>query len=645
MSLSVRAVTWALLSVFFLFSPSVAKENENLRKIIVKTLYSQRDADRVREELARYLDADPVARRLHEESGFRYAARPSGKFYIVAIEPLRKEDAKRLLPVVRRRFADAFSNRYIPPVTKEKERPKPVEESVQGEKEDEAKVTASSSRDEKAVVSQKIDVQKSTEAVPAVVSSSKAKSEKREVDEPIDPQAAVEAVDRADEPEIPMPSVETATIVPPKPQNTGKQPLSSKTEENGTTPSRSSVTEEGSASSSIGKYRQILIYLSAALGAGLLLLSAGWLLLRRRHGKKEVDGDNRSMGLLVAQMDRPFASALEGMNHAIRNLYERVGEDETAKKELKRIEQAGRQIETALADVKDIAALAAGNKPEVRPRRFDLNDILEQLAETFSCDEAWGGVALTYDVDTAMPIRFVGDGKRLKRLLCHTLHAAALRMRRGTAYLSVHEERDESSEDESRTLLIWKLVCRSDGTLAAPSEEALWHSDLGTKLAEAMGARIDWMEEERGMVWKMEIEMEIYDVKNRRKYHLPSRSYMQKRIFIVDPDKNAAKSLEKMLRFFHYQVRYLASLEERDRRQREPWDMLFIDEAALRGNHVVSLAEMKKRMARKVVVVARPKSLETLRYEFEEADGFLARPFTHRQLLGLIVRQFGQHWY
>ncbi|GEM_PF-6573730 len=636
----VKPMVWAGMILLLQLFASAGQETQRFKKIIVKTFYSQERAQKVLETLVHHLNSYPRLRQLQKEKGFRYVARPSGRYYIVAVEPLDKESLRAVLPIVRRRFPDAFANRYYPPT------PQSVEESATAQE-------------------QELPAEANVERKKA--ESAQKASPSEEVTTPVPPVALPEAMSEpAPKQEMSEKMRETKKVQEPIAQEEATPPLSAETVPRAETLPSEVVTQTAEeiasaqepsarqadapklpapAQAKDGASSRMPWYLLALL-AGLGTVAGGWFFYKKRAAREDASKKRGALSGLVEQMDQPFISAMETLNSSIQALQRRMDGDEQTAKQFETMERAGKRMEIAWADMKDIALLATGVRPHNYPRRFDLNDILEQLAETFKAEEISRDVGITYDVDTQMPIRYIGDSKRLKRTLYHALFASALRMRQGGCiYLSVREEQEERDENESRTRLIWKLVCRSEGPLTAPDEEVLWHADLSARLAEAMGAQTDLLEDERGLIWKMGLPIEIFDAKNRRKYHLPSRAYMKKRVYIVDPDRVAAKSLEKMLRFFHYDIHYLASLAERDRRQKEPWDLLFIDEKALREDDAVSMEELKSRIATKVIVIARPGHLERVRYEFAEADAFLQRPFTHRQLLGLLVRQFGQSWY
>ena len=139
-----RAVFTCILLSVVLFASSE-------RKIIVGSFTTEQGAQHALKQFQEKLSTDFVA--AQQRLGFAVVARPSGRQYIIAIEPFPSyKEAKKVKKMLPKKYASAFINRYTPSV-----RPPspvasaPVQQSqavvvVEKEKEDDnaAKVTETS---------------------------------------------------------------------------------------------------------------------------------------------------------------------------------------------------------------------------------------------------------------------------------------------------------------------------------------------------------------------------------------------------------------------------------------------------------------------------------------------------------------------
>ncbi len=101
------------LSLLFLvlWLPLVASTE---KKIIIASFPTQQQADRALSLFKSKLSTTLIAKQ--RQSFFNIVARPSGKSYIIAIEPLQNyQEAQAVKLLLPREYSDAFINNYTPP--------------------------------------------------------------------------------------------------------------------------------------------------------------------------------------------------------------------------------------------------------------------------------------------------------------------------------------------------------------------------------------------------------------------------------------------------------------------------------------------------------------------------------------------------
>ncbi len=85
------------------------------KKIIVSSLGTPEKAERALNELQHYLEAYPDISSLLDENGIALHTRPSGKYFIVVIEPFsNKEHLSKVKQTIQQRYPGLFVNNYTP---------------------------------------------------------------------------------------------------------------------------------------------------------------------------------------------------------------------------------------------------------------------------------------------------------------------------------------------------------------------------------------------------------------------------------------------------------------------------------------------------------------------------------------------------
>lgn len=108
----VTRIQWIVITLF-VFAATIVEAQESY-KVVLASFKTFKEAKSVLEELKPHLDAEDE--RLKEECGFEYVARPSGKAFLVGIEPIgSKEEAQKILKHYKRSYADAYINKYYGP--------------------------------------------------------------------------------------------------------------------------------------------------------------------------------------------------------------------------------------------------------------------------------------------------------------------------------------------------------------------------------------------------------------------------------------------------------------------------------------------------------------------------------------------------
>lgn len=102
-------IRWIISTVFLLSVTFVLEAAQTYKNIVVISYLVQEDADRARENVETFLDAEADISELKKENEFSYISRISGNYFIVSIEPFRNDKVMyRVLNRVQKKFPDAF---------------------------------------------------------------------------------------------------------------------------------------------------------------------------------------------------------------------------------------------------------------------------------------------------------------------------------------------------------------------------------------------------------------------------------------------------------------------------------------------------------------------------------------------------------
>ncbi|RUM66991.1 MAG: hypothetical protein DSZ03_00365 [Sulfurimonas sp.] len=103
------------LMALLLLAVPVLQAQMQEKKIIVSSLETPEKAERALEQLQKYLDNYPEIASLLDDNGIALHSRPSGKYFIVVIEPFSsKENLSKVKKTIQNRYPGLFVNNYTP---------------------------------------------------------------------------------------------------------------------------------------------------------------------------------------------------------------------------------------------------------------------------------------------------------------------------------------------------------------------------------------------------------------------------------------------------------------------------------------------------------------------------------------------------
>ncbi|NPA29335.1 MAG: response regulator [Epsilonproteobacteria bacterium] len=580
-------------------------------KIILATFSRDIYAQKSLTDFNQTLRQDQKIAGILNRGSIRLRVRPSGEAHIVVLEPItRHETAMRLLTLVRQRFPDAFANTNPPSFCESPE--KKAVPSSQTHPPIQKTLSRSDTLppEENKTTPLRLD-----------------RKQKLSVPEPKRIRSAPTLAKTARPPEQKAP-------LPPKypPQ------VKSKSD----TP---------------------LLWALLAVGTALLLLLLRHLFYGRKRlqalreeknlYQKKFHGQQVFLAKVLHELRAPV-NAVIGLSEHLKE-HRLPPEQETY---VRQIHQAGQMQLSLINDLSDFTKLSIG-RFTVTPAEFNINEILARVRGVVALQASAKGIDLAFDIDPDVPDTFFGDPVRIEQIFINLLNNAIKFTEQGGVELKI-----SSSHRKENGEITLKAVIRDTGIGMKPEQLANLFDDIdlneesirqifgGTglglsivkQLVDAMGGTVraesEWG---KGSTFYLTLPLHTGDSDKRRRYRLPSKTFMGKKAVIVDTHARSAAALRKMLQYFRYEVVVEPSLEKAmDHATKRETDLLFIDENYLGEQTIALLDTIRQNWPITIVVVESFGNKKRNRAMLPHVRHFLVRPFTQKEILDLIIRVFGK---
>ena len=304
-------------------------------------------------------------------------------------------------------------------------------------------------------------------------------------------------------------------------------------------------------------------------------------------------------------------------------------------------------------DILDFSKIDAG-KLELEKIQFDLNMILDYIADMIGLKVIEKGIELIFDIDPSVRSSLLGDPMRISQILLNLMSNAVKFTDEGSITLKVRTLDTTGTKvhvqfevtDTGIGLTDVQLEHLFENYSQADKSTTRMYGGTGLGLAiskqlvKLMDGRI-WAESKHGegSTFFVIATLDIDKPHERRAYRLPSKEIMQKRILIIDSHEKSANALMHMLGYFHMQVENVQTAEDaKALLKEEEFDIIFVDGSMY---NVCNIETCKQTFMPMIVIIENWMShLSTNDYIQRDADTYLKRPFNQQMLFDTIVRLY-----
>jgi signal transduction histidine kinase/CheY-like chemotaxis protein len=370
------------------------------------------------------------------------------------------------------------------------------------------------------------------------------------------------------------------------------------------------------------------------------------------HTQEELHAKERLMAHVSHELRTPM-NAIAGLSHIMLENDLPVFQKENAQN----IKNSANNAIDIVNDILDVSKINSGAM-KIENVEFNINDVLEHVLSTVYIQAKNNNVSLLLDVDDNVPAHIISDSLRLGQVLINLLSNAIKFSKNGTVTLkitkkdtfvdSVHLKFNVSDTGIGMTKEQMNKIFSSYVQADASTSREYGGTGLGLviskELIEGMGGRIKVHSQKLvGSTFAFTISAKVNDIENKRNYRLPSDDMLNKKILIVDSTNENVIALLRAFRYFKYQTHVIPSLTDNVIDGKINFDIIVINQMELSSDAIMKLQKMHFTNRTKTKIILTSKRYSVLDKEVLkelEISGFLKIPFTQQSVLNVVSEMY-----
>lgn len=393
----------------------------------------------------------------------------------------------------------------------------------------------------------------------------------------------------------------------------------------------------------------------------LLILFLGYLLWRewryrqlsQRYNevsteKERIQNSIQAKNDFIAMMSheiRAPINAIMGISHLV--LESRLTVSQRA--QITKMRDSAALLLNLINDILDHSKIEAG-KVTIEQIPFDLNALLDDIANIVSHKAHEKEIELVFDIDRSVPNKLIGDPLRLLQVLVNLLNNAIKFTEQGNVILrargqqisrlnlKIHFEVIDTGigMDKDQLANLFQSYSQADETISRKYGGTGLGLAICKNLVSLMGGTIQVQSTPKvGTTFAFDIKLHSDFDFEKRHYRLPTPDLMSKNALILDENTNNATVLQRGLEYFHYEVKtVLDSFDAVALFKGYTFDIVFID------TKIALCGEFKRELQNRIKTD--DLKLVWLGEDTKKRGGFvLAKPFNQLDIFNAILSIYG----
>jgi len=287
-------------------------------------------------------------------------------------------------------------------------------------------------------------------------------------------------------------------------------------------------------------------------------------------------------------------------------------------------------------------------KLKITQESFNLNTMLSNILGTLSSSFKDSNIELIFDIDHEVPKVIISDLLHLSEILIELLQNAMQNSVDGQVRLKIFLN--------TKNKLVFQITDTGLGidrdeleNLFIPTytKDGIYKGVglfVANELTTMMGGEL-YIDQQSSSGVIINCALPIIDIaatKEKRKYRLPDRTYIQKRVLLCEEKKDSAKAIKKMLKYFRYEVKVISHKELGEGKiNLSRFDIIMGDIERFDVTSVDLIQEIRHDYPLKVVNLSSIFSTKKI-VKHEYIDEYLKKPFSQERLCDLIIVLFGE---
>jgi CheY-like chemotaxis protein/nitrogen-specific signal transduction histidine kinase len=288
---------------------------------------------------------------------------------------------------------------------------------------------------------------------------------------------------------------------------------------------------------------------------------------------------------------------------------------------------------------------------EIVNETFNINNVLNEVSGSI-CSQFLGSDAeLIFDIHKDVPRRLVGDSLHLGQALNSILE-----------YMMGQEDVDEVKleismfdTDEEEVALQFQFTDKGRGidhktleNLFVPYYDVETGKYVGLGLFVA-NALVDMMKgkltvesvEEKGSTFTLNLPFDLVNKADQRRYRLPEKEMIEKKVFIVDSNYDSALAVKRMFTYFRHEVTVFSKDEFMESMPKlNSYDIVILDASLFNVRLIDYLNEIKISKELKVISLNSLLHSNQNSVNDEVVDAHLFKPLNQERVFEMIVNMY-----
>jgi two-component system sensor histidine kinase/response regulator len=323
--------------------------------------------------------------------------------------------------------------------------------------------------------------------------------------------------------------------------------------------------------------------------------------------------------------------------------------------ELEKKEKLLSNVENRLLDVTndllDFLRLKS-NKVKITHEEFNLNNVLNELSGSLASKFPGSQKELIFDIDKTIPRRVIGDSLHLGQILSSILEYQLDQENVGEVRLdlSMYDTYDDENIEIQFQITDTGIGLTTEelDKLFIPTYDEMTgsYSGLGLFVAHELIGMMDGKLSVqstvgKGTVFNLTLPFNLVDVKNKRKYRLPRKSLIEKKVFIVDNNYNSALAIKKMFAYFRHEVTIVSQEEfKKCVPNLMSYDIVVLHETLFNIRLVEYLNKIKTGKEMHVIAINSLFKSDKECFTDDVIDKYLFKPMNQERVFEMIVSMY-----